>query len=171
MLPHIDAININRERKLITYSENKLSVKAIKLSAGHKSILGMIGDMLIRLYRQQPDVVSPSNLTGIVLIDELEAHLHPIWQREFPKLLAEIFPKIQFVITTHSVITFLGMPKNSVFFNVSRSENGESKVNRVHIDIANFLPHQILTSPIFGMENVSSVENTDFSKIRTESTY
>lgn len=171
LLPHIDDIKINRADKSVVYIEKKQSLKASKLSAGHKSIIGMVGDMLIRLYRQQPDVVSPINLTGIVLIDEIEAHLHPIWQREFPKLLAEIFPKIQFIITTHSVITFLGMPKNSVFFNVSRSDNGETKVNRVDIDIANFLPHQILTSPIFGMENVSSVENTDFSKIRTENTY
>jgi predicted ATPase len=171
LLPHIDNIVINRELKSVTYIEKKRSVKAVKLSAGHKNILGMVGDMLIRLYRQQPDVVSPNNLTGIVLIDEIEAHLHPIWQREFPKLLAEIFPKIQFVVTTHSVITFLGMPKNSVFFNVSRSENGETDVKQVDIDIANFLPHQILTSPIFGMDNVLSVENTDFGKIRTENSY
>ena len=87
------------------------------------------------------------------------------------KLLSTIFPKIQFIVTTHSVITFLGMPKNSVFFNVSRTENGGTEVKRVDIDVANFLPHQILTSPIFGMENVLSVENTDFGKIRTENTY
>lgn len=169
IMPHIDNIKING--KSITYFENGHSVDAGKLSAGHKSVLAMIGDMLIRLYEQQPSAPSPSDLTGIVLIDEIEAHLHPKWQREFPKLLANIFPKIQFIVTTHSVITFLGMPKNSVFFNVSRSENGGTEVKRIDIDIANFLPHQILTSPIFGMENVLSVENTDFGKIRTENTY
>ena len=169
IMPHIDNIKINGQS--IIYTENGLSVDVTKLSAGHKSVLAMIGDMLIRLYEQQPSAPSPSDLTGIVLIDEIEAHLHPKWQREFPKLLSTIFPKIQFIVTTHSVITFLGMPKNSVFFNVSRTENGGTEVKRVDIDIANFLPHQILTSPIFGMENVMSVENTDFGKIRTENTY
>ncbi len=169
IMPHIDNIKINGQS--IIYTENGLSVDVTKLSAGHKSVLAMIGDMLIRLYEQQPSAPSPSDLTGIVLIDEIEAHLHPKWQREFPKLLSTIFPKIQFIVTTHSVITFLGMPKNSVFFNVSRTENGGTEVKRVDIDVANFLPHQILTSPIFGMENVLSVENTDFGKIRTENTY
>lgn len=171
VLPHIEDIKFNKKPQSVSYIEKKQTLDATQLSAGHKNILGMVGDMLIRLYRQQPQVVSPSDLTGIVLIDEIEAHLHPKWQREFPKLLSTIFPKIQFIVTTHSVITFLGMPKNSVFFNVSRSENGGTEVKRVDIDVANFLPHQILTSPIFGMENVLSVENTDFGKIRTENTY
>ena len=62
IMPHIDNIKINGQS--IIYTENGLSVDVTKLSAGHKSVLAMIGDMLIRLYEQQPSAPSPSDLSA-----------------------------------------------------------------------------------------------------------
>ena len=131
----------------------------------------MVGDMLMRLFEAQPEVVNPNDLKGIVLIDEIEAHLHPIWQKEFPKILSSAFPKVQFIVTTHSVITFLGMPKNSVFYNVTRDKDTGTQVNRIDIDIENLLPNQILTSPIFGMQNILTSQNQTPDAVRTEDTF
>jgi len=154
----------------ITYIENGVELKAEQLSAGNKSILAMIGDMIIRLYSSQPETINPSDLYGIVLIDELETHLHPKWQKQLPKLLTDNFPLIQFFVSTHSPIVFLGMPKNSVFYNITKNEKKETVAKKLNIDIENVLPHQILTSSLFGMDNIRNVYNKgiEFLSVETE---
>ncbi|HOY20682.1 MAG TPA: AAA family ATPase, partial [Haliscomenobacter sp.] len=52
-----------------------------QLASGNRSIIAMVGDMVIRLLEGQPDISDPSDLEGIVLIDELDIHLHPTWQK------------------------------------------------------------------------------------------
>ncbi len=170
LLPSISEIQITKENGL-TFIENGQKLKSDQLSAGNKSILAMIGDMIIRLFDAQPKANSVEELYGIVLIDELETHLHPTWQRELPKLLTTFFPKVQFIISTHSPIVFLGMPKNSVFYNVSRNEKGETEVNKIDIDIENLLPNQILTSPIFGLENIRHFDNKGIENLNVEDTF
>ncbi len=152
----------------VTYIENGIELQSEQLSAGNKSILAMIGDMIIRLYDSQPDTINPKDLYGIVLIDELETHLHPKWQRELPKLLSENFPLVQFIVSTHSAIVFLGMPKNSVFYNISKNEEKQTIVKKLDIDIENVLPNQILTSALFGMENIRNVNNKGIENLSVE---
>jgi len=152
----------------ITYIENGVELKAEQLSAGNKSILAMIGDMIIRLFSSQPKTINPSELYGIVLIDELETHLHPKWQKQLPKLLTDNFPLIQFFVSTHSAIVFLGMPKNSVFYNITKKENNETLAQKINIDIENVLPNQILTSSLFGMDNIRNVYNKGIELLSVE---
>lgn len=152
----------------ITYIENGRELRLEQLSAGNKSVLAMIGDMLIRLFNSQSRQTNPKNLYGVVLIDELETHLHPKWQKEFPKLLTESFPLVQFFVSTHSPLVFLGMPKNSVFYNISRNSNNFSIVQKLEIDIENIMPHQILTSSLFGMENIRNVYNKGIEYLSVE---
>ena len=180
LMPNVSKISVEKKKELfskrngsfeVAYTEKGVEVPVEHLSAGHKNILAMVGDMLMRLFEAQPEVVNPNDLKGIVLIDEIEAHLHPIWQKEFPKILSSAFPKVQFIVTTHSVITFLGMPKNSVFYNVTRDKDTGTQVNRIDIDIENLLPNQILTSPIFGMQNILPSQNQTPDTVRTEDTF
>lgn len=152
----------------ILYIENGIALTSEQLSAGNKSILAMIGDMIIRLYSSQKGTVNPSDLFGIVLIDELETHLHPKWQKEFPKLLAQNFPSIQFFVSTHSPVVFLGMPENTVFYNISKDNKKRTTVNRLNIDIKNMMPHQILTSSLFGMDNIRNVNNEGIEELNVE---
>ncbi|AUD05714.1 AAA family ATPase [Spirosoma pollinicola] len=142
-----------------------------QLAAGFRSIIGLIGDLLIRFIRKQPHVNQLSELAGIVLIDELENHLHPKWQYQLPTLLSKVFPNIQFIAATHSVIPILGAPKNSVFLKLDRSKEKGITVERIDIDVANLLPNSILTSPIFDMDTIRPIANEDIGKLRTEDTY
>ncbi|QDK80967.1 AAA family ATPase [Spirosoma sp. KCTC 42546] len=142
-----------------------------QLAAGFRSIIGLIGDLLIRFIRKQPHVKQLGDLAGIVLIDELENHLHPKWQYQLPTLLSKVFPNIQFIAATHSVIPILGAPKNSVFLKLDRSKAKGITVERIDIDIANLLPNSILTSPIFDMDTIRPITNEDVGKLRTEDTY
>jgi predicted ATPase len=169
LLPNVNEIVI--DGNIISYREKGILVPAHHLSAGHKSILAMVGDMLIRLYEAQPETVEPKALKGVVIIDEFEIHLHPKWQVEMAKILSEIFPFVQFIVTTHSILPFLGAPKGSVFIKVIREEGGGTKVEKVDIDVANLLPNTLLTSPLFDFDSIISVQNHRFGDIRTEDHY
>ncbi len=137
-----------------------------RLASGHKSLIAMTGDMMLRLFEQHPDEDRPENLSGIVIIDELDLHSHPRWQRDLPIRLSEAFPKVQFVASTHSAIPFLGAPENSVFLKVTRDRKDGIQLRRVEIDIRNLLPNTILTSPLFDFDELIPHANNDFSEIR-----
>lgn len=141
-----------------------------KLAAGYRSIIAMVGDMYLRLSKNQTDK-DPKELGGIVIIDELDVHLHPKLQRKLPGLLSKAFPKVQFIASTHSPIPFLGAPKNSVFIKVNRSKEEGITAERLDIDVTNLTPNLILTSPIFGMDFITSVNMEKVEKVETEDTY
>lgn len=72
------------------------------LSDGEKVMLAMVGDLARRLAIANPTMDEPLHGTGVVLIDEIELHFHPAWQRIILGKLCEIFPNCQFIVTTHS---------------------------------------------------------------------
>jgi predicted ATP-binding protein involved in virulence len=73
-----------------------------QLSDGERSFLAIVGDLIRRLSLANPELKNPLLGAGVVLIDELELHLHPKWQREVVEKLRTTFPNIQFITTTHS---------------------------------------------------------------------
>jgi predicted ATP-binding protein involved in virulence len=73
-----------------------------QLSDGERSFIAMICDLSRRLALANPELANPLEGYGVVLIDEIELHLHPKWQREIVEKLRATFPNIQFVATTHS---------------------------------------------------------------------
>jgi len=72
------------------------------MSDGERSLLAMMVDLCRRLVLANPELDDPLQGAGVVLIDEIELHLHPQWQREVVEKLRRSFPRIQFVLTTHS---------------------------------------------------------------------
>ncbi|MHC5934939.1 AAA family ATPase [Nostoc sp.] len=73
-----------------------------QLSDGEKCLLAMVGDLARRLAIANPSLPDPLQGSGVVLIDEIELHLHPKWQREIIPALTRTFPNCQFIVTTHS---------------------------------------------------------------------
>lgn len=73
-----------------------------QLSDGEKCVLGMIGDLARRLAIANPSAINPLDGFGVVLIDEIELHLHPQLQRNIISFLTLAFPNCQFIISTHS---------------------------------------------------------------------
>jgi predicted ATP-binding protein involved in virulence len=144
-----------------------------RLSSGLKSMISMLGDMMIRLFDMQPEATEPSELCGIVLIDEIDIHLHPNWQRKLPELLDEYFPLIQFIITTHSPIPLLGAPEGSRIFVIKRVSTlgvtAERLDTKIHFE--NLLPNSLLTSPIFDLSEIIPDTNKNLNNLRTEDTY
>jgi predicted ATP-binding protein involved in virulence len=134
----------------------KESVTLEQLAAGYRSIFMMMGDMMIRLSNHLEK--SLDEISGIVLIDEIDAHLHPKYQYELPKLLSEAFPKVQFIVTTHSPIPILGLPEtvSSVVFKVNRTAEEGISVKRLdnEIEIRRLSANAQLTSDVFGFDTI-----------------
>jgi len=72
------------------------------LSDGYRSMLALSVDLLRWLTQAFPDVSRPLECQGVVVVDELDAHLHPEWQRTIGHWLREKFPNIQFIVAAHS---------------------------------------------------------------------
>lgn len=87
----------------IRFEEENKKLFAWQLSDGERSLVSIAFDIARRLIILNPKNKNPiKNGQGIVLIDEIDLHLHPRWQREITRKLPEIFPNIQFICTTHS---------------------------------------------------------------------
>lgn len=82
--------------------KNGLTFRVEELSDGEKCYLTLVGDIARRLAICNQTLRNPLDGEGIVLIDELELHLHPSWQSEAVDKLRKVFPNCQFFITTHS---------------------------------------------------------------------
>jgi predicted ATP-binding protein involved in virulence len=87
-------------RMTVTKQEQELIVN--QLSDGEKGLLALAGDLARRLAIANPSLPDPLQGSGVVLIDEVELHLHPKWQRDIIPALARTFPNCQFILTTHS---------------------------------------------------------------------
>ena len=72
------------------------------LSDGYRAYIGLVGDMLCHLNDCCPNGRALIGLSGVVMVDDIDLHLHPQWQRVVVPKLARAFPKLQFILTTHS---------------------------------------------------------------------
>lgn len=74
----------------------------MQLSDGYKTLLSLVIDLAIRMALANPESNKPLESESVVLIDEIDLHLHPEWQRKVLGDLLRTFPKTQFLLTTHS---------------------------------------------------------------------
>jgi predicted ATPase len=89
-------------------------VPTIGLSDGYRSVLALIGDLTWRLIQAFPDSDNPLLEEGVVLIDELDIHLHPRWQRSIAGWLRQQLPNIQFIVGTHSPLIAAGAGEDAL---------------------------------------------------------
>lgn len=80
------------------------------LGDGHQATIAWISDMLgwMMFYDEKVFKKGKEELSGIILLDEIEHHLHPGWQKQIIKLLSVQFPNLQFIATTHSPLCAIG---------------------------------------------------------------
>ncbi len=103
------------------------------LSHGQRSVLFMVADLLSRLEILNPHLADPRQSPGVVIIDEIELHLHPTWQQTIIDSLLKIFPNMQFIITTHSPQVISTVHKDQIRF-----LKNDFKTNRVKVHSPNF---------------------------------
>ena len=105
MLEDCDNLRVARKPRLeMKIDKQGKSLNVSQLSDGEKCTMALFGDLARRLTIANPNLKNPLLGEGVVLIDEIELHMHPSWQRTILKNLKNTFPNIQFIITTHSPI-------------------------------------------------------------------
>jgi predicted ATP-binding protein involved in virulence len=161
MSPYVEDLKVERigSKTDVVYKETESEHYKgfLELASGFRSIIAMVGDMLIRLSEEQPEIENFEELAGIVIIDELDLHLHPKMQREIVERLTNTFKNIQFIVSTHSPIPLLGAPpERTVILNVNRTKEEGITLRRLDdkIYLDELLPNTILTSPIFGFDSI-----------------
>ena len=144
-LPDYTDIHIRRRPLRMVVKKQGTEVNVSQLSDGEKIYLALIGDLCRKLVLANPTMDDPLQGEGIVMIDEIDLHLHPKWQGEFATRLTTVFPNIQFIVTTHSPQVLNRVPATSV-----RALN-DGKVN--HVDYSYGLPSGIILKDIMDLEH------------------
>jgi predicted ATP-binding protein involved in virulence len=102
LLPGFSNLRVRRTPMQITVTKQERELIIDQLSDGEKGLVALAGDLARRLAIANPGLADPLQGSGVVLIDEIELHLHPAWQREIIPALTRTFPNCQFIVTTHS---------------------------------------------------------------------
>jgi predicted ATP-binding protein involved in virulence len=102
-MPGFDNLRVQRKPRLhMAIDKAGKTLDVAQLSQGEKSMMALVGDISRRLAMMNPSLKNPLRGNGVVLIDEVDLHLHPQWQRRLIHQLTETFPNCQFILTTHS---------------------------------------------------------------------
>jgi len=102
-MPGFTNLRVQRKPRLhMAIDKDGVTLNVAQLSHGEKSMMALVGDIARRLAMMNQSLDNPLHGDGIVLIDEVDLHLHPRWQRSLIRQLSETFPNCQFVLTTHS---------------------------------------------------------------------
>lgn len=102
-MPGFTNLRVQRKPRLhMAIDKDGVTLNVAQLSQGEKSMMALVGDIARRLAMMNQSLDNPLHGDGIVLIDEVDLHLHPKWQRSLIRQLSETFPNCQFVLTTHS---------------------------------------------------------------------
>lgn len=136
-----------------------------QLSEGYKIVIAMVADLAARMAEANPEMTNPLDATGIVLIDEVDLHLHPKWQRTILQDLHRVFPNIQFIVSTHSPIIVVGAADIAQVVNLnSIASDADDVVPNVSASNVG----QILLSGLFGLKSLQSPEWDDKIQERDE---
>jgi hypothetical protein len=149
---------------------NGVNVSLNEMSSGYSSILSMTLDIirfLIEIYGSdkvfENDKQEVINLPGVVLIDEIDAHLHPTWQTRIGQWFTKYFPNIQFIVTTHSPLVCRACDKGSIWGLAafgSHQESGEiTGLPKKRLIFGNIL--DAYGTEVFGSEPVRSEQSED----------
>ncbi|HKN05537.1 MAG TPA: retron Ec78 anti-phage system effector ATPase PtuA [Buttiauxella sp.] len=128
-VPSVSDIFIDRSsgRVEVKIINDNTEINIFQASKGQLVYLALIADLARRLISMNPALENPLNGQGIVLIDEVELHLHPEWQQNIVKNLTNTFPNIQFIITTHSPQVLSTISKQKIR-NLGENIDGEDIV-------------------------------------------
>jgi predicted ATP-binding protein involved in virulence len=93
-------LRVSRSPLCMKVRKDNMDLRVDQLSDGEKCTIALFGDLARRIALANPNKDNPLEGEGIALIDEIDLHMHPSWQRRVLRVLKEVFPNIQFIITT-----------------------------------------------------------------------
>lgn len=143
------------------FKHKDISVPFGALSDGYRAYIGWIADLMYHLSLACPDSIKLTSLPGIVLVDEIDLHLHPEWQRTVIKTISIALPKMQFVFSTHSPILAATLDASNIFIMESDLAKSESRVEQYKERIFGLSADQVLTSSYFNLSTTRAPDAVD----------
>jgi energy-coupling factor transporter ATP-binding protein EcfA2 len=142
-------INTDTFEVSITTEDGKIPIEAI--SQGTLSLISWVGILMQRLYEVFGEEDDPLLQHAKVIMDEVDAHMHPQWQQTLIYNLKKVFPNVQFIVSTHSPFVVGGMNPEQVF---KFARNEEGKIVRIEVSAEDTHGRidQIVTGPLFDLE-------------------
>lgn len=112
----VTKIFYSKKEEELVYEENGTRISINLLSSGYQALIWMAFDIAYRMAVLNPELREniTQETTGIILIDEIDVHLHPRWQWKIINALMKTFPKVQFIATTHSPIVLASSSETKV---------------------------------------------------------
>lgn len=129
------------------------------LSDGYRAYLGWISDFLSHLCVACRPEMPLTDCEGVLLVDEIDLHVHPEWQRTIVPQIARTLPKLQFIFTTHSPLVVGTLEKENIW--VVSSVRGRPLLSRPEEEVYGLSADQILRSDLFGL---TSTRNPAFAQ-------
>ena len=142
-----EVIGHPEEKSGVRFTTPYGSVPLSGLSLGYQTTLTWVLDLALRLYARYPDYPDPLSAPGIVLIDNIDLHLHPRWQRHLMEDLSRCFKAIQFVATAHSPLIVQAAENANI--TVLRQCEGQVIIDKNPELVGNWRADQILASGLF----------------------
>jgi energy-coupling factor transporter ATP-binding protein EcfA2 len=136
------------------------------LSLGYKTLIAWMVDFASRMFDRYPESPNPLAEPAVVLVDEIDLHLHPKWQRTLMGYLSERFPNTQFIATAHSPLVVQAAQDANI---VLLRREGDHVVIENNVEaVRNWRVDQILTSDLFGLESARPPETDKLLAERTK---
>lgn len=156
VLPGLKFKEITAEREII-FDYDGVAVPINQLSDGYRSTMAWVGDLVRRLIDAFPNLKNPLQAEGIVLVDELDIHLHPKWQRSIVETVRQHFPKLQFIVSSHSPFVAQDMQAEDKIIVLSKQPDGMVTHQESTKSVQGWRVDQILTSYLFDLETTRDI--------------
>ncbi len=129
---------------------NDAPTPLMALSDGYKSFIGWVGDLIGQLLDVTDGKAPIDQMPGIVLLDEIDLHLHPAWQRSVVPALAKAFPDLQFFFTSHSPLVAATVHHQNVFI-TDMAADGTATLKQIEEHVYGRGIEELLLSSYFGL--------------------
>jgi hypothetical protein len=133
---------IERHRMVFDVGGKEMKIPAVWMSHGYQATMAWVADLVGQIFLEAKSPVPAAEMEGIVLVDEIDLHLHPAWQVDLIPTLKRVFPRLQFIVTTHSPMVLPGLTQDEIVLleqdadgNVHASEAPESPALMTGSDI------------------------------------
>ena len=149
----------NNEHVVVVFAAGKDGdVRFEELGFGYQTTLTWLADFCKRMFELYPDAENPLHEEAVVLVDEIDLHLHPKWQRYLVPTLSKVFPRVQFIVTTHSPHVLQSMEDVNLYVLRRDETNGEITVERSDVtDFTGWTVEEILSETMELKDGVRSV--------------
>jgi uncharacterized protein (TIGR02646 family) len=153
LLREQDKITVIKRKVVIQYSPKSFDSLS-SLSEGYKSVIALAVDIMKTLIAANTTM---ETARGIVLIDEIGTHLHPTWRMQVIKRFRKVFPRLQFIVTTHDPLCLRGLKKGEVIV-FTKDKKRNIHINTNLPDPGGFNAEQLLNSEFFGLSSTKDPE-------------